>query len=409
MVELRSASGLKRARLLDRIIDAANRAKIQNPRTLGVMASPPTVTDEGASLPVGATVGWLLSTYPTGFYQVIGTRISSLNRFKTAVISTPTGGNSGLNNGSHCSLSKIRFVAEAAKVFLRLDGSTLPYRFLVDGQYVDLTGTTPGATSGDRYISLDFASVGGRARREITVELQAAQAFSGVYLGATSKLTIAPGPVLKSVSIWDSWGYGSSATHLGDGIDAVMADHLGWDSHMNSGSGGTGWATTIGYNFLQRIQNGDAALNGAPDVIKTGCSINDKNFAAATITANALLGLQTLRAAYPDALIIFFGVWPATGGTGGSGVTLAQNEAAGLAAFTAFADSFSIYVPVNAATGGAPLSGSGYVGATTGTGNADFDMFDGSHLNTVGTGVMGKWEADQVLSGVVALRETLAT
>lgn len=413
MPELRLSSTFSRVRLLERIVARAKSSMTSNARTRGVMTTPPTVTDEGASLPAGQTNGYLLgdgtggTRLPSDFHA-IGTRIAALSRYKTAVVNNGTGGNSGQNNGDQCSLSKMRFLAEANKVTLRLEGSTLPYRFLVDGQYVDVTGTVPGATSGTRYISLDFTSAGGRKLREIVVEMQAAQAFVGVYVGATEKIQKAKDPIFKSDDCGDSWAYGSSATHLGDGIAAVAADYLGWDSNMQSGAPGAGWGTVTGYNHMQRVLNGDLGLNGTPSVIRLRGSINDKNTTAATITANLLAAAQFARTTYPNALIIISGVYPVAGGNGGTQVTNAQNEAAVLAAFNAFADPFSFYIPVGAAPLGSPLTGTGFVGSTTGTGNADVNMFDGSHLNTVGCAPMGRWEAEQIVSGCEALLTTLA-
>jgi lysophospholipase L1-like esterase len=332
------------------------------------------------------------------FRESGGTMVPAQGKYWSASIWT-SGGNLGTGDGKNTNYARTRFIADANKVTLRLAGTTSAYRFIVDGQYVSLSGTVPSVTSGSIYLTLDFTSAGGRATREIAVEHTAGCGFVGVYVGPTEIVTQAPAAPLCSVALGDSYCYGSSATLLGDGIFAVMADYLGLNNHTNSGSGGTGWATGgSAYNFLQRIQNGDLSLGGAPDVIFLQGSVNDRNSAAADITANCLSGLRASRTLYPNAPIVVFGVWPANVASTGT-LTVAANEAAVKAAFDAFADANSVWIPVNGNTP-AWLVGTGYVGATTGTGDADINMSDVSHLNTTGTLSKGKMLAYALYAAV---------
>ena len=178
-----------------------------------------------------------------------------------------------------------------------------------------------------------------------------------------------------------------------------MTDYLGLNNHTNSGSGGTGWATgASAYTFLQRIQNGDVALcGGIPDVIFLRGSVNDKNAVAATITANVTTALQILRSSYPFAIIIVFGVWPAAVASSGS-LSVAANEAAVQAGVSAFSDpvGLTFFIPINGANGGPLLTGTGWVGATTGSGVADTWMADNTHPNTAGAAAMGLLQAQAV-------------
>jgi hypothetical protein len=223
-------------------------------------------------------------------------------------------------------------------------------------------------------------------------------------------------PSFTSVALGDSYNFGSDANlgtnnSLGDGMDSHMADWMGWTGHMNSGSGGTGWATTgSAYTFGQRIANGDHLLNGTPSVLCLQGSINDKNAAAATITANVTSAIQTIRAQLPYMPILVFGVWPAQAGTTGT-LTLAANETAVQAGVTAVGtDPFLTFIPINGAYGGAPLSGVGYNGTAqggtsslTGSGNADVYMYDVTHPNLLGTAAFGKWKAIQAYRALLAM------
>lgn len=453
---------------LNLLLSTAEKAFTSNLRTRGVMTSPPTITDEGSSLPIAQSNG-ILRSAGAGFYQETGGAWQANGRYRALFISS---GSESYN------YARVTVITEDVKTTLRLGGTTAKWRFIVDGQYVDMTGTTPGGSSGTRYVTLDFTSAGGRAQRTISVELQDASGFQGAYVSSSGRLLKAPTPALRSVSLADSYVQGAAATARGDGLHAVMADYLGLSyGHMNSGSGGTGWVANSGgtvYNFLERIQNGDAALNGTPDIIFLSGSVNDKNSSAAAITANVLAGLQLLRASYPNAVITVFGVWPALGGANGT-LSIALNEAAVLAGVTAFNDPLTAWVAINGAAGQTPLSGSGWVGnaysgpltftgalvaaesatlnatfagptastysiifsdgttkngltLTNGStavswigavtasasaaysnalaGNADYIMNDNTHLNTTGCAYEGKWQAAQAISALRALLST---
>lgn len=386
--------------IVRRALASARRAKQSNIRSRGVMSSPPTITPDGTTAPAGQTTAFNRSAFPAGLFRETGGQwYASGSKLKSAIIWT-SGGNLGDGAGGQVNWWRIGFSADAAKVTFRLTGAatTAKYRFIVDGQYVDLTGTATLNTSGTEYITLDFSSIGGRARREIILEGQPGCTFTGVYVGANETVGKLPDPEFRSVIIGDSWVQGSAATALGDGPFAHMADRLGFEGHMNSGSGGTGWdqSSPTAYNFLQRIQNGDEALNGVPTgpIFLMG-SINDKNASASNITTRCAAAIALLRSRYPVLPIIGFGVAPVNGGTGGT-LALVDNEAAVKAAFDQFSsDKLVQFKPVVGAVGGCFVAS----GATTGHPL----MFDTSHLNDAGCRSAGAWYADQTMDALAAM------
>jgi len=391
---------------LNKILNSKAAASYGNPRTWGVYWDTVTVTDDGTSAPVAQTNGYLVSTYPT-LFQMSGSYVSSQSVIKTAKIAA-TGGNTGLNDGGYCSASRIRFLVEDKKVTLRLAGSSRAYRILIDGQYLDTTGLVPGATSGTRYFSYEFST---RNIREFIVETQLNQAFVGVYVSATGKVHRAADPSIRSVALGDSWMVGTAATHLADGIDYVCADWMGWQSHVQSGAASTGFVNTnSGYNFLDRVNNGDLSIGGTPDVILMRASLNDKNQSAANVTSNCLAALKAARDQFPNALIIQMGAYPVAGANGGT-LSSTQNEAAVKSAFDSFLDPFSVFVPIINAVPGAPISGTGNPSATTGVGNADYLMAagDGSHLSSYGSSILGRWQAEAITTSLLNLRNSLTS
>ena len=204
--------------------------------------------------------------------------------------------------------------------------------------------------------------------------------------------------------IGDSYVQGSAATAKGDGVAMQLGDWLG--AHMHAcGSGGTGWATTVNYRFDQRIANGDLALSYyPPDVIFTMGSYNDRAAAAATITANALAGLVSARAQYPDVPIIVFGVCPGSSGPSSGSPSILQAEAAVQAAVAQFADPFCAFVPVSTDPNGAWVSGTGKAGTTTGAGNSDWaTTSDGIHPSDEGCAMIGRRYAEGAIAAIKAI------
>lgn len=385
---------------LERVRRAMAAAAIRNPRNLGVMASPPSVTKNGATKPAGQSNNYTISGKPTAFRLLGGSAVAtgSGTRVKSAQISIATGGN--LTGGQQASSARIAFMADAQSVTLYLGYTTAYYRILVDDQYMDATGfqTLTTAGNGAEYITLDFGS---RAVRKVAVELQGACAFISAHVGPTESIYQPGGDILTLAMITDSYGI-STPTAIGDAFIQQMGDRLGFKNVVVSSSGGTGWATdeTTYYNFKTRILNGDLLLGGTPSACGFMGSYNDRSATPATITANALAGLQSARAQCPNVPFFVFGVFP--GASGPSAGVLAA-EAAIAAAVTAFGDILTTYIPVSNATIGALISGTGTTGATTGTGNSDLYTYpDGIHPNTVGHTFIGRWADQQVRSGLAA-------
>jgi lysophospholipase L1-like esterase len=410
MSDTQTFSSSKSARLMTLRRKAAA-AEMANPRKSGLAASPPAIVIEGTTLPAGQTSGYLLNTAAGqavlrsygGSSYLAG---SLIGRVKSAVIGT-SGGNIGAGDGSQASFSRRYFLADAAKVTLRLKRSALPYRFLVDNRYVDLAGTVSTAaspTSTDEYVSLDFSSAGGRALREIGVEAQGDNSAWGVYVGATETVREpAAADDLVSCLLGDSYVHGTGTTALGDGFGAVMADWLGIRAHSNSGSGGTGWVSNAGggvYTFDQRIENGDLELAGMPGLIVLMGSYNDRNQLAETITAHALAGLVAARARYPDALIAVLGVFPASSGPSAA-IIAAENAVA--AAVTQFGDAWTRFIPISTRASGNLITGTGRSGTASGAGNSDlYTGIDQVHPTPAGHAFIGRFVAQAILSAFSA-------
>jgi hypothetical protein len=351
------------------------------------MAAPPTVTADGSSLPGGQSVPFLRSTFTSFFRESGGLFEPSFSNFRAATIDS--------SNTRAPSFARVGFLADSTKVTLRLKGSTVPYRFIVDGEYVSLSGTLTAGPEGTQYVTLDFTSVGGRAMRLIEIDLQQDAGYVGVYVGATERCYTAPAHAFRTASLGDSYVVGSAATVRSDGLHCVIADALGWRAHTNSGSGGTGWVTAPGitYTFGQRIANGDLVLGGMPSAVILGGSVNDRTSTAEAVQAAVDSGLRAVRGIIgPHAPIFMLGVFnPSI--MSGAALSASSMETAIEAAVTAVADPMVFFIPITNAYGGAWLTSANTSALTA----------DTSHLNTYGCIEIGKKAAAEARAAILAL------
>lgn len=389
------AAATHRARLLA----AADRARVSNPRNAGLYTGALTISDRGTTAPAETAALYPYAGTPApGVWRAHGGQPLLVNgawRFLSAVIAA-SGGTLGLNNGRNANFWRVSVEMNARYLTLRLFPSTLPYRLLVDGRYVALAGTVPAATSGSalQHLLLDFAT---RGVRQVTLEGQYTHGFAGGFTEATGVLRAPDDDAPALTFLGDSYVFGAAATQMGDGIVPVMGDWLGARVHA-SGSGGTGWATPTNLRFDERIAAGDLALGGiAPDLVCLMASINDRARDMAQVRANAATGLRAARAQYPGVPIVVFGCLSAA--TGG---TVLACEQAVQAAVAQVADPQTAFVPVTGDATGAWVTGTGKIGATNGSGTSDWaTVADGIHAGDEGCGYIGRRYA---AAAVAALR-----
>jgi lysophospholipase L1-like esterase len=109
--------------------------------------------------------------------------------------------------------------------------------------------------------------------------------------------------------------------------------------------------------------------------------------------------LQTTRAALRNTIIVVLGVWH--GNSASADRISKENKIS--AAVTQFNDSKTVFAPTLTATPEAWVTGTGKVGATTGTGNSDIVTgSDGTHPSDYGHKYIGIRTAE-------AIREALKT
>lgn len=347
---------VSKAGLLAELVTLAEARKIANPVTqgrAGVFASGVTVTQE-ASVHAGHT------------YQ-----INPLNSTANSPISL---GNQTLINGGGSTIRAADLLngATVSRYETLIDGdsfvwnvpagSASTFRIEIDGLYTqaDAYDTTAGAFV---YVTMPLGV------HRVAIERFQSSGVADLWLKPTATAVKPNSRVISFGAVGDSYTQGTGSLFTPDLWANAMCRILGW-AYSGNGEGGTGYVnpgpSTI-FGSATRL----AYLTGkALDVIGIAGGINDAGAPYLTnITAAALTYYRAVRTLQPRALIIVFGAF--AGSTGPSANVLAA-EAEVKAAFDAWADPFSIYVPISDTTNGrAWIRGTGRVGATNASGNSD--------------------------------------
>jgi lysophospholipase L1-like esterase len=299
---------------------------------------------------------------------------------------------------------EVAFVTDDPLPTIRVSGfnaGNSNFRVIVDGQYVTKAATTYAQT-GLSYVQLDFGGI--RQPRHIRFRSMGGNLFGGVLVGALSTVW-APdeSDVIRVAFTGDSYsdrlGY-TGSTVLPDAMWChVVGNLLGWRDVRQVAVGGTGYLNNGGVRST--IQNQIPRWIGIkPDVVVFAAGYNDSIASPSALTSAALLALQTVRASLPDAAIIVVGPWP---GAGGQSAAVLSKEAAILSAVQQFSDPLTMFVPQeNVDTPW--ISGTGYVGATNGSGNSDlYISSDTIHPSEAGHIHLGRRAASAIRDAITHL------
>jgi len=394
-----------------RLRSSFQRAYNRNPEALGVMASPPTLTAGtsadgalGRTYVAGTMQAQMSVTGGKFYYSTVNQRgcVVTQNRSgdggNAAIIASPS---PAMVLGDHCiGPYYYKFMTDAPKLQPRFAPSTTgyPMRIIVDGQYVDLTGSD---FITNNYLAIDFGS---RKPRLIEFECQYPMTFFSIAVDSLSRIW-QPMPVdpIRAAITGDSHTEGDSAMTgtVWSGCSAVLARQLGiWDMCVAS-IGSTGYLNmgTSGLRKTIRSQMDDWVQNGSYQMINFAAGYNDTGKVVADVQAEALLCWQKARQYQPNAFIVVFGVWGAATGPGASVTAL---ETALQSTFTSWGDNFSTFIPISTAT--EPWEfGTGKIGTTNGSGNSDvYVSADGVHSGVVGHKQRGERMANAIREKVFA-------
>jgi lysophospholipase L1-like esterase len=295
----------------------------------------------------------------------------------------------------------VTFVTDANEVAIKVTGGTQVVRYIIDGQYVTISGYKNGSGASPSYNLIDFTNAGGRKARTITMGLFASNvAFGGISIAPTEEAW-AP-PVKDNVRVL--W-IGDSISSGGNGSPVIadadtprqVGQYLGWSDVWDSSQGGVGYTAQNGgsnYTFGQTVTN--MVPGNAPDLVVFMGSVNDVGTASATQQSNVLTALGNVRSAYAYVPIIVLGIW--SGATGPS-VGLKSTETDIQTAVATFSDANTYFIPIATDPVQAWMTGTGKNTSTTGVGNSDaYTSSDGTHPSDIGRLYEARREATAILN-----------
>lgn len=390
---------------------AAARAEARNSIDLGPMTSPPTITQStSVDSSLNTSQRAIADNAPGTFRFRGGTPIPYATYFyRMGAVTTLT---SGTADATHdVSGAATEFWCDEPKFAILCAGGTDSFMIEVNGQPVASSAIAFTFTNAG-YITVDFGGV--RANRHIRFEaMQASGAFGGVYTTAAGSVWQA-NLGLRMAAVGDSVVAQTGASLPQGGYAQVMGKLLGFNDVVGIAIGGTGFtlANSHGATIASASRVADA-VTANPDVLFLPSSQNDATNLSngtgttAQLTAAALAGYRAYRAALPGVPFILGGCTPAA--TGPSSTILAVEDAMN-AAFVAFNDPLSWWIPVARATDSQRnkpwIFGTGYTSAPSGSGNSDVLMggaagADASHPNQTGHYYLGRRWAQAIRAVVL--------
>lgn len=258
------------------------------------------------------------------------------------------------------------------------------------GQYVNVyvngvKQTVPQLANdaSQRNILLDWTGTTGLGLRRIRIENSAGEDMLGFYLAATEDILtpdIQFSP-LRMMVFGDSW---TDGTGTGDGISSygVLAGKmLGIDDVWQAGIGGSGYlnVSSQGDNFGPRIATD--LLPYSPDIVLCSYGSDDVGgYTTAQVAAAATSDWEQIKGAFPDCLLVVMGPYACPYGGGSPNyATFAPMDTALQAAAAAVGVRYISSIQEKW------ITGTGYQGATNGTGTSDTLIYtDGIHPSAEG-------------------------
>ncbi|MFE3578699.1 SGNH/GDSL hydrolase family protein [Streptomyces vinaceus] len=340
--------------------------------------------------PAGVTLSGSDVTGPFTYLGATGIQVGTGTPDSTYVLPTSRYPNTRTNLASSQSVWTVEFGTDAQIFQLRFNYQTAGcYRLSVDGRRVtDLMQAVGGTTAGSTHLMT--IDLGTAAPRTIRLDFYTVP-FGGVFLppGATMWSTVPTGG--RFMAFGDSLVDGSSInTASGAGTWAWRAArYLGSTDYWNEARGGTGYITAGSYATLANRVAADVIAN-SPSRLVVWAGYNDSGGSQGSIGTAAASLYAAIRAGLPACDVVVIGCWSPSGSPGASltntDATL-RTAAAGAGYPFVSPITGSIYNATGTlvATHGGWITGTGRVGATTGSGNADgYIGTDGVHPTDAG-------------------------
>lgn len=352
---------------LDKLMRKATAAAASNPEDADVVTPGTVVVSDLAAKDASLTVNYSAATTPSmwGFVDYAGGKLTvnaGNEAYFPVASSAPANGALASQlplTPSHTAAAwEISTVTEAPLVAIQFRGfinlAGYGYRIKVNGRYVSKTPSTFVA-GGLRFLHLDFQGVS--KSRIITVECARSVGLVSMHVPPRYKIAKpSVGDKLIGLTTGDSYSEGEGSTFAVNSWPQVLARRVGIDDMRQVAVGGTG--PFANFNNQRKNIRGQITdwftvnsdiLPEQVGVANYAGGFNDwptnvVNRTPTEIATQAAGDWAIMRTLLPNALIVVYGIW---GGTRGPDSRTRDIETAFKAAFDAWADPFSIFIPVS--------------------------------------------------------------
>lgn len=366
-----------------------------HPRTRGVYPTPPSITVGTSTTPSGYVRSFAPNAAGAPFAISGGQLIANADSFRIVSV-TASGTRDGL-------VWRVGTYLDGDGISFELDSVTTGgYRFLVDGQYVSMSGTV-SSSGGYRHFTLEFPT---RTRRFVQVEGTLNLRIRSVKCKETDNLiepVEADGLCLAWLGDSNEMMYGNYPLK-GDSMAQVAADALGVSRLCLSSIADTGLvASNGGNNYLTRVSD----VTDMPcHAVLIHMSINDVRYgySAADVKAGATALINAIRAVKPNIPILFLGIFTAENHPNTPSPTMARAHEDAVAEAVAEAN-LPLVAFRRVMTDPDPPAY--WADTTTTAGNLTI-YTDGSHSNILGNAYIGEIMARMIYGLVVETAKTAA-
>jgi lysophospholipase L1-like esterase len=397
-----ASSVVTRANLVERR-KASRGLVLPNPASFRV-GQLPTITANPPIVTLGAprvlpTTGYVTHVMTDAIFRYFGGAVA------LAGLTSP---NNGFYSGSYITTAtgpySVDFMYDGDIFEMYMKGNGGEYQLWVDGQWATAAPVEPVTSDGNRYyIKFDFGS---RAVRHIRFDFQNNWFFGGIARKPDSTLWTAHldlGP--RFIVIGDSFTEGTGTDPI-LGYARIMGYMLGCPDTWASGVGGTGYLNpSTGGKVKLGTRIAADVVARSPGIVLVAMGLNDSSYnpgsgivTASQIATEAVLDWQAIKAGSSKPTLIVIGPWI---GSSNQQVLRDENDALKAAAPGAGVDLYIDNYSGN--INNAWLFGTGKVGGTNGTGNADYYRgTDGIHPSPAGHVYYGYRAASDIAAWVTA-------
>jgi len=326
--------------------------------------------------PAGVALSGSDVTGPFSYLGAGGFQIGVGTPDSTYVLPTTRYPNTRGTLSSSQSIYSIEFGTDATAFQLRFNWQTGGcIRITVDGRRMtDLMQSLGGITLGSSHLMT--VSLGAAQPRTIRLDFSVAP-YGGIFLPPGASMWKPATPSKRIMILGDSISGGSSMNTAGGAGTWFprAARLLGYSDIWNESLGGTGYITAGSFATLGTRAPIDVIPN-APDTLIISAGYNDNGGSQPSISSAAAGLYSAIKAGLPNAAIYVIGCWspsgsPATSITNTDNTIKAAAAAANLPFISPLTGGIYNSAGTLIATHGAWITGTGRVGATTGSGNAD--------------------------------------